>query len=214
MCTKYINTLKHIKQKIHIAHDVLKHIKHIPKTHWWILKYIMWEKRFQSFQLGTDNTPYLKKKDSKKKKVKGNIQQKMPVISLGTLAGTKVPINILWSCSDNSIQFIAQECLGLESMDFEIYQRRIRRLSKEGKAHAIWRLYVGKNLRDVNIQEARVKEEMEKAIQGATRKHGGLLNRRQRKPNFQRIQAEKFFIQDDGREMTPTERIWWHLAVF
>lgn len=70
---------------------------------------------------------------------------------------------------------------------FEIISKEIRRSSKEGKAHANEVIRDGGkkwNPRDVNIQEARVEEEMEKAIQGATRKTWEGFNRRQRKPNF------------------------------
>lgn len=46
------------------------------------------------------------------------------------------------------------------------------------------------NPRDVNIQEARVEEEMEKAIQEATGKTWRASNRRQRKPDFHEGSSE------------------------
>ena len=97
-------------------------------------------------------------------------------------------MNILWSCSsDNRIlSFIA---LGVARIEhgFEIYQKRIRRLSKEGKAHANEVIRDGGKKWTPGMSTSKkqeLKRRWRRPCRGPLGRHGRASNRRQRKPNL------------------------------
>lgn len=83
-----------------------------------------------------------------------------------------MPVNILWRCSsDNGIWSFTALGMARTERGLEIYQQRIRRLSKGEEAHPMKVVRDrGKKLRvnskDVNIQGETVEKGTEKDIQG------------------------------------------------
>lgn len=158
------NVLKHIKQKIHKSHDVLKHIKHIPKTYSWIWN--RWCRKDPWVSgWGTYRAPLWRTEGEEGFSEKSHL-------SVRELAEFEVPVNILWRCSsDNGIWSFTALGMARTERGLEIYQQRIRRLSKGEEAHPMKVVRDrGKKLRvnskDVNIQGETVEKGTEKDIQG------------------------------------------------